>query len=492
MPAPRHATPSRRIRALAATLLLALLALPATAAAWKGAAELGDLPAGATLTADHTLRLDLEAAVALALRRSPLLPAAAAGVAQVRARLHEAEAAMLPSFEATGFFSIMPTKKEGTSGADWIEDWDWTNLRPLATAQLTFTQVLTTFGKLTVLEQMAGTGFQIAEATRAVAIGELRYQLARAWWGLVLASDLDELSRKGRERIAAERERLETLRDDDDERYNSADMARLLAIEAEFEEKVRAAARARAMAEDAVRFALALETHWQIEPSTTKLDAVDYELLPMPAYESLAVANHPRELARRGGVTVKWQQLRYERFKLLPDLVITGRLATTYAPGVTPTKDSLADNPTNPTQSGAGVALRWRLDVFRQLARIEAAEAAWKQRREQAKIEALQTRAAVRNLWREVRDRRDVLDLQARAMRATRAQMLQASDLADKGVGSRAEAQKGIEQYVRRHIAYAENVYRYNVLVAQLSRAVGVDVRTLKVAQKADAAQAAD
>ncbi|MEY3012065.1 MAG: hypothetical protein RIT45_800 [Pseudomonadota bacterium] len=470
----------RRARTIATLTLLAGLLVASAASAFEGADEIGELPAGATMTADRTLVLDLPAAIRITLRRSPLLPAAAAGVDGVRARLREVEAAMLPTFEATGFFSIMPTKKEGTSGADWIEDWDWTELRPLATAQLTFTQVLTTFGKLTVLEQMAHTGLRVAEATREVAIGELRYQLARAWWGLVLAADLDEMARKGRERIVAERERLETLRDDDDERYDAADMARLLAIEAEFEEKVRAAERARDMAADALRFAMALPEGWKIEPTVRRLDAIDLGLLPMAAYESLAVANHPRELARRNGLAVKWHQLRYERSKLRPDLVVTGRLATTYAPGVTQAKDSLADNPTNPTQSGAGVALRWRLDVFRQLARIDQAEAAWRQQREQVKYEVQKTRAAVRNLWREVRDRRAVLELQARAMRATRGQMAQAADLADKGVGSRAEAQRALEQYVRRHIAYAENIYRYNVLVAALSRAVGTDVRTMQ------------
>ncbi|MCB9738885.1 MAG: TolC family protein [Deltaproteobacteria bacterium] len=473
-------------RALLPTLatLVGLLGLlgPASAFAFAGADEIGDLPAGATISADHTLRLDLDAAIKLALRRSPLLPAAAAGVDGVRAKLAEAKAAMLPSFEATGFFSVMPTKRAGTSGADWINDWDWSELRPLATVQLTFTQVLTTFGKLTVLEQMAHVGLRIAEALREVAIGELRYQLAQAWWGLVMAADLDDLARQGRSKMEAERERLETMRDDGEEGYDPADMVRLLELEAEFEEKVRAAERARDLAQDALRLSLALPPHWQIEPDRRVLEAIEYTLLPITAYESLAVANHPRELSRRGGVQVKWEALRYERFKLLPDLVITGRLATTYAPGLQQTNDSLADNPTNPTQSGAGVALRWRLDVFRQFAKIDQAEAAYRYSREQAKIEMQKTRAAIRNLWREVRDRQAVLALQAKAMRATRGQLAQAADLADKGLGSRAAAQRALERYVRRHIAYAEHVYRYNVGIAELSRAVGTDVRAMQPA----------
>ena len=457
-----------------------------------GLAELGSLPAGATLTDATTLVLDLAAAKALARRRSPIMTAASAGVANVRAKLAEGHSAWFPTIEATAFATVIPTKKVGASGADWMEDWDWTQPKPLMTGQISFTQTLYTFGKLDALSQMARHGVEIAEATRRIVEAELDYQVERAWWGLVMAADLDEVVTKGRAQIEKERDRLEWMRDDGDEKFEPADLVKLRVVEVEFEDKVRAAMRARSLAQDALRFALNLDAPWTIQPSLREMAPPELEPLPVAAYETVAVANHPRELARRGGLLLRIDQLRYERNKLLPDVVLTGRLATTYAPGTQQTNDSLADNPTNPTQSGAGVAIRWRVDLFRQFDRIEQTAATMRQERSRNQLERQKMRVDVRNSVREMIDLKEMSVFHDRALRATRGQMVAATDMAEKGLGSRAAAVTAIEQYVRRRLAHADNLYRYHVAVAELSRAIGVDVRSMPAPTRASAPAATD
>ena len=88
-------------------------------------------------------------------------------------------------------------------------------------------------------------------------------------------------------------------------------------------------------------------------------------------------------------------------------------------------------------------------------------------------------RVEVRSAVREMVDLKAMAGFHDSAMRATRGQMAAATDMADKGLGSRAAALTAIEQYVRRRLAHADNLYRYHVAVAQLSRAIGVDVRTM-------------
>jgi outer membrane protein, multidrug efflux system len=498
---PKHAIAAKRgsstARWLIAVAFAGLVAFATPSAAMAAGRvmhpEIGDLPEGATVTGARQLQLSLSAALALATRRSAVLPAADAGVAVYRGKLKEAQSAMYPSIDASAFVTVIPSKRPGTTGENWLADWDWSELRPLATGQVSLTQVLTTFGKLDALEHMATLGVEIAKAMRQVAVAELRYGVTRAWWALVLATDLDSLASRGRAQLDKERARLEELRDDGDEAYDPGDITRLLGIEAEFEEKVRAARRGHALAQDALRYALDLDDRWKITAEATSLEVIDLPLLPMAAYETLAVSNHPRELARRQGVLVRLDQLRYERRKLLPDLVVTGRFAATYAPGVEETRDTLASNPSNPTQSGAGVALRWRLDIFRQFTRIDQAADTWRQDRHKARLEQQKTRAAVRNMWREINDMAVVLRLQGRAMRAVRGQMTQAVDLADKGLGPRGDALRHIEQYVRRRITLADATYRFNVSVAGLSRAVGIDVQTMRpAAEEANQAEPED
>ncbi len=449
---------------------------------------LGALPAGATVTDDHLLRVDLAAAKALARRRSPILRGARAGIDGVKARLSEARSAWFPTIEASGFATVIPARIASTDGSSYLEDYDWTDLRPLATGQISLVQTLFTFGKLDALAAMARQGIQVAEATSRVVEAELDFQIERAYFGLVMASGVDELARKGREQLTKERSRLEALRDDGDETFDAAELIKLRVVEVEFEEKLRAALRARDLAQDALRVALDLDLPWRIAAADEELPEPAFAPLPVAAYETLAVANQPRELARRRGLLVRMEQVRLERNRLLPDLVLTARFAYTYAPGTAQADDSLADNPNNPTQSGAGLALRWRIDLFRQLERIEQTE--YDMRREQAEIQVEQQkmRADVRNAVREMLDLGELSALHDAAQRAVRAQMTSAIDLADKGLGTRAAATTAFESYLRRRLAHAENLYRYQVAVGALSRAIGVDVRTMPAPIKAEAA----
>ncbi len=452
---------------------------------------LGVLPAGATVTDDHVLRVDLAAAKALVRRRSPILRGARAGVDNVKARLSEAKSAWFPTIEASGFATVIPTRIEGTDGSSYLQDYDWMDLRPLATGQISLVQTLFTFGKLDALTAMARQGIQVAEATRRVVESELDYQVERAYYGLVMASGIDELARKGREQLHKERARLEALRDDGDESFDAADLIKLRVSQVEFEEKLRAALRARDLAQDALRFALDLDLPWRITTADEELPEPGFAPLPVAAYETLAVANQPRELARRRGLLLRLEQVRLERNRLLPDLVLTARFAYTYAPGTAQTDDSLADNPNNPTQSGAGLALRWRIDLFRQLERIEQTEFDMRRERAEMQVERQKMRADVRNAVREMLDLGELSVLHDAAQRSVRAQMTSAIDLADKGLGTRAAATTAVESYLRRRLAHTENLYRYHVAVAALSRAIGVDVRDMPAPKQPEAAPAA-
>lgn len=443
------------------------------------------------MTAPHTLAVTLHGVRALARRRSPLVVAARASIDQVRARLEEARAAWVPSIEATGFATVVPTKREDVVSDSVWEQYDWTDLRPLMTAQVTLSQPLYTFGKIDALAAMARQGIHVAAAAARIVEAELDLQVARAYWGLVMAHDLEGLIERGRRELAKERIRLEALRDNDDENFDAADLLRLRVMELEFEDRVRSAQRAKALAQDALRFAVNLDAPWTLVPADRELPAPSLVPMPMAAYETVAVANHPRELVRRRGETLRLEQLRYERAQLLPDLVLTGRVAYTYAPSVPQSDDSLADNPTNPTQSGAGLALRWRLDVFRQWDRIQQHEASARQERARNDVEQQRMRSTVRDAVRQMIDLGAMTTLHDRAVDLARSQMTAALDMADNGLGSRADALKAVEQYIRRRLSRDDNLYRYHVAVATLGNAIGVDPMLMNAPRRPDKSAAA-
>ncbi len=414
----------------------------------------------------------------IAMKRSPLIAAARTDIDKYAALAREARSAKMPKFEVTAFGTALPTLKEGRSGADMFNDWDWAKAGPFLTGQLSFTQALWTFGKIDTLQRMAKTGVAVGAAVQQVARMEMHYQLSRAWWTLVLADELSAIIEAGEKQLRKERKRLDKQQDDEDFDPNS--MMQLRMLEADFEARVRSARRTRAMAADGLRMAMDEPPTTKVSAKTEGLDPIEFPVLPSAAYENLALQNHPRLLARRGGLAVKLDQVRYQRNSLWPDVLLIGRVAYTYAP----TRDastSVTENPTNPTVSGGGIAMRWKLDIWRQFARIDKAETAWRRESKRVRAEEQKIRMEVRKLYRELVDAQAMMRVHERAMKAARGWLRTEEEMQGGGFSEYRELARALEQYYRRKLTWLESIYRYNVLVANLSRAVGSDITKVKV-----------
>lgn len=453
-------------RALAAVLLAIPAALPQPASADPA-----------------PLRCTLQQCYTMALQRSPLMAAARLGIDQYASKLREAQTAWYPKLDASVFSTALPALKPGRDGSDTWNDYDFANLGPLMVGSVSVAQPMYSFGKITALKLLAQQGVDIARTTVRVAEDEMRYQLSRAWWGLVLVDSLRDLTSDGRKLLDEQREKLEKARDDGDPGFNQADLLKLNVYGSEIEEKVRQFDRNRAQAEDGLRLALATAPDAAVQ-AAGELTAVVVPDVPSAALEALALANAPRLLAQRNGVQARLIQVDLAQSQLWPDLVFVARLAYTYAPTRDATTDSLATNPNNSATSGVGVALRWSLDLFRQLEKIDQARLDARQAVLQTQGEALKLRTDVRQLFREMTDARALIDIQERAMKAARGWLVAENQAYEDGFQDFAEVLRATETYYRKRISHAEAVYNYNLAVAALSRAVGMDLTSVEASRR--------
>ncbi len=446
------------------------------------AVALASLAVGAVqpsaLAAPPKLRCTLEECQHLAKRQSPLLAAARLGVPQYESRLREAQSAWYPKFDISAFGTALPELKPGHDGATPLQDYDFTKFGPLLVTSVSMGQTLFTFGKISTLKDMARQGVDIARVTIHIAEDEMRYQLARAWWGLVLVAELRDLVADGKRLMQEQREKIEKARDDGDASFNQADLAKLNVFSADIEEKVRQFERSRGQAEDGLRMALGESSELPVE-AAGDLTPVVVPTVPMEAIETLALANSPRLLAQRGGVQVRLMQAQLARNQFLPDFVLVARYAYTYAPTRADTQDSLATNPNNSATSGLGVALRWSVDPLRQLEKIDQADLDAKQAALLEKGEQAKVRMEVRQMYREMVDARAMIDVQERAYKSARGWLSAENQAYEDGFQEFAEVLRAMEAYTRRRMAYAESIFNYNVAVAALSRAVGMDLTQL-------------
>ena len=467
--------------------LLLFLAVPAYAADAVIAAS------DVSLTADgrRVLRCTYEQCVQRALQRSPLIAAANKGLELYEAMQDEARSTQYPKVEVGVFGSAIPALKQwtdpdgakhdyvATNPGDYNLSGDW---RPLVLSQLTVTQPLFTFGKIAALKRLAAQGVEIGAATNKIAADEMRYQLARAWWGLVATAQMDDMIKDGKKRFLEERDRQEHMRDVADEKFNQNDLMKINIYYADFEDKVRAAERGRQQAMDGLRMAMAEATDVDVEPDFAAFRPLPFTTLPLAAYEALALANSPKLLAFRHGVAARVEQVQLARNNTLPDVGLVVRVAGTYAGTQSGTvTGSLGAIPGNGIDFGGGIGLRWSLDIGRLLAQLDQAKVQADQASLAEKGEIEKTRMDVRQLYREMIDWRAMVDVHEKAKTSAQGWLNATMQSYDDGFeNDYNEVLRAIEAYYRRRIVWTDAIYNYNVAVAALSRAVGTDVTLVK------------
>ena len=461
--------------------------------AWVVLAALGfapdgmalDLPAPATATQARSVeRLTYRACVERGLRRSLHVAAARTSLDLYEAKLREARTGPWPKLSFSGLVSPVPEAIAGTSGENPFTDysWDLRTMKPLLAVELSLTQPIWTFGKLSALRGMAERGVDVAHAVTKMAEDELRYQVARAYWGLVLYEASKEMIADGQRLLVDQRERLAKLKETNDDGYNPSDEARLETYAAEVEDKVRGAERSRNLALGALRIALD-QPDLALEVADTELQPPEFPLGEAAVYEALALANQPQLLALRGGVAAKLHHVNLYEANLFPDIAFVARLADARVIGRKTEEDSAAANPYNPAQSLAGLAVRWNLDFARTLAQRDQVRAEYRAIELKERAEHDVVRMDVRRLWGELRDLRAMVGVQERAMKAARGWLLAESQSWEDGFQEFAEVLRATEAWYRRRLAWLQAQYDLQVAIAALSRAVGADITAVAPAE---------
>ena len=466
--------------------VILFLAIPA------GAQEAADLNTDVSAAADGhpVLRCTYEQCVSRALARSPLIGAAGKSLELYEAMQREAKSTQYPKLEVTGFGSAIPALRSGVTTAGNFTDYDlggqW---KPLILGQMSIVQPLWTFGKIDSLKRLATQGVEIGQATNKIAADEMRYQIARAWWGLVAVAQMDDMIHDGKKRFLEEKARQERMRDTADEKFNQNDLMKINIYYADFEDKIRQAERSRQQAMDGLRMAMAESVELEVVPAIAAFKPLELVVLPVAAYEALALANAPKLLAMRHGVAARVEQVTLARNNTFPDIGLIARVAGTYAPSqvTAQTTGSLGAIPTSGLDFGGGLALRWTLDIGRLVALVDQAKVQAEQAILAEKGEIEKTRMDVRQLYREMVDLRAMVDIHDKAKTSAQGWLNATMQTYDDGFDNDYnEVLRAIEAYYRRRLTWLDAIYNYNIAVAALSRAVGMDVTQVKLAPPQD------
>jgi outer membrane protein TolC len=469
------------IRALALALSVTLVA--AAAAQEAPPAHPGPPPS----------RYRLDHIIAETQRNHATVAAAEAGVEAARNLLTEARRAYWPSFTLEGLIAPSVTIRCSDGG---VLSGDPANpvrsslclsgdVHNPATSlpedvltrwEMKLNMPIYTFGRLAAArdsaEQTLATSVHRLDAARL----ELAYQAKRAYYGLKVARELLDMANEGREKLSDAIKHVEEGLEKGGGNDSETDRLRLKVAASLVDSHTLEAGKAERLARAGLKVLLPGHTD-VIDVDEAPIEEVAVPERPLAAYVELARKHRPEALMLRYGELAARANVAANEAAFFPDITLTGNVYGLLA--TSENDDPLSPymlHPFAPWGYGAGLVIRWGLDLHLKIPRYERAKADHRAVAEAARASwdtmTLDIATAYENID-EAHHRIEVLTRGEKAARSWLTAILQNFAV---GTAEAREFNDALLAYFEAHGRYLQAIYDYNMAVAWMSRLCGVEL----------------
>lgn len=340
------------------------------------------------------------------------------------------------------------------------------------TTEVLVTQPLYTGGKLRYRNEQAKLGIEAAEQDVAMTKDEIVFQVTRAYYGVLLARELERVAEEARGQFQATENLAQSLLKTGNEYITTADLRRATAGRLLAENQKLQTRRAAEQALAGLRAAMGLRQVMPLEVADARL-VYAAAALDRDALLALALARRPEMAKAQLAVQAAELERKVAKAQFHPDVGAFARMTT-----IQQNRDY--PNPTVPTQFAAGieaslplvaggrrVAERHKADAL-----IEAASAARDVVRNQIELEVVQAYLE----WEEMAERlplaKRVVDNLEAAMKALRDEL--ALGLEDKDYPRHFDNRLSTRLLLSQaEAAYYQQVLAYNLALAKVRLATG-------------------
>lgn len=319
--------------------------------------------------------LTLERAYELARQNSPQIAAQGYALEAAQAQLSEAKYYWTPKLALKSQFGPMPKETDTRSSEDDIWDnvfgeWGFTTRNSLE-----FWLPLFTSTKVYQTHLLAKIGLEVEELRVQNEILNVEYDVARAYYGLQLATAAGDVVAEAEKYIDQVEEQYRKLLDAGSGSVKETDQYRIDIARANVFRLKSAIKAKRVYAEKALRVHTRLEAPVEIEKMN--FDNTEEKLLAQDEVLELARANRGDLKLLDASVRAADKQAHIEWLNWWPDLVLAGEFYFKFSNAVPKFEheDFYIKNGYNGYGFGMGFMLRWNLDPVRQVFSVRQANA---------------------------------------------------------------------------------------------------------------------
>lgn len=399
----------------------------------------------------------------------PKIQEARAQLRKKRGELWEARTAPFSHWNVKGGMGIAPTVR-GTAIYSPSSDVALTENMALAwEVGIEGLIPLWTFGKITNLWDAAEANVELGRHEVNKEKNEIRMEVRRAYYGLLLARDSRVLMRRAMSKIDKYIEQLEK-----DVASGDADDIDLLKLKMERAEVVARGTEIDSGERKAVaglRFYTGVPEDFDVP--NVPLRRIEHPLGPVSRYLEAARVHRPEINMAKAGLAARRAQVQLAKSKFYPDFGIGMTAKLQRAPEVTDQRNPFTRDPGNRAWYGLGVVFRWNLDLLPQAARLAQAQAQLEEVRATERYALGGIAAQVEVSHAEAIAAKERLQAWEEATDYAKRWMIKVEQGKDMGLFDEADMVEPSKEYALKKAKQMEALYDYNLALSKLAQTTG-------------------
>jgi outer membrane protein len=427
---------------------------------------------------EEKIILSLPQVISMAIEKSPEIAETKSEIAGARSELAQADAAYYPQFDTIALAGpVNNTRKPAVQGTRIVDPSPDFSVGVFGRIDMTLTQPLYTFGKISNRREAAASGVAAREAKLPRKKNEIALRVKELYYGLVLSRAGVMAARDAAGYFDEARRRMDRLLRLGSQNVLESDLYRIDAYKADTTRSLAMAEEGTKTAYFALKAMMGMPVEKDFDPADTMLTVNTQSLGELDSYIRMALSERP-EFKQLN------QALKAQKFS------VEGAISDTYpsffaalaasfagAPGRETFHNPYIPDQFNHATGGIVSGMKWHFDFGILKARIEKEKADYEKLRHTKATAEMGIPIEVTQRYHEVREWRAAIDAYERAVSASRKWIVAALTNFDMGVGTADDLLRSIERYGQNRGRYLEALFNYNMSLARLEYAMGVGTR---------------
>ncbi|MCH7674700.1 TolC family protein [candidate division KSB1 bacterium] len=397
-------------------------------------------------------------------------------------RIQASHAKILPKFQVRNVWGPSPIAEgelDPTGGYVIAEDVTTSipeDLRYFTQVDLDLIQPIYTFGKLSGLSTAAEFGVEAGQAGLEKSKEDVRLEVRRLYWALLLGKELLAVIEDTRKEMNQAESKIQELLDEGAEEVSQIDLFKLQIAQYEVNKRNRETLDKIELTKSALRITLGLSENTDYDIETEYLDPLETDLDSLSIYTATALQNRPELAQLRAGVGARRALVGVSKSDYYPQFFLGGQIKYNFAKDRFDPKGHFIYNPTNFFRPGIVVGLNWNLNFVQTRDKIRLAQAEYTKlsQKEEPLISGI--KLEVKKAYLEVTQAGTNFRESRKALRASDNWLRSESMAWDIGVGEVKDLIDAFKANGSMQAAHLENIFKYNVALAKLSKASGNDL----------------